>query len=273
MIAFVRDIVSYRELVLALALKNIIVRYKQAYFGLALAILKPLMLMLIFCLVRSFVGIDTGSNIPYPILTFAALLPWILFQEATAESVASIVNNALLIKKIYFPREVFPLTAVVTKVIELGINLALLALMMAWYRMVPTLYIVWVPLILAYTILVSLCIGLAGAALNVYYRDVAGMLPVGLQLLMYASPVIYPLSLVKQTLLIHQAAGEWSHFLYTLYTLNPLAGIIDAFQRALFYGQPPDFASLWPGLVVTLIAMPLSHWYFKHAESYFADVI
>lgn len=273
MIQFVRNIVSYRELVLALALKNIIVRYKQAYFGLALAILRPLMLMLIFSLVRSFVGIDTGSNIPYPILTFAALLPWILFQEATSESINSVVGNAALIKKIYFPREVFPLTAVVTKVIELGINLAILALMMAWYRMVPTPHILWVPLILAYTILVSLCIGFAGAALNVYYRDVASMLPVGLQIMMYASPVIYPLSLVKQKLLVQHSAGAWSEILYIVYTVNPLAGIIDAFQRSLFYGQPPDFVSLWPGLVVTLIALPLSHWYFKQTESYFADVI
>jgi len=273
MILFIRDILSYRELVIALALKNIIVRYKQAYFGLALAILKPLMLMLIFSMVRSFVGIDTGSNIPYPILTFAALLPWILFQEATSESISSVVGNAALIKKIYFPRAIFPLTAVVTKIIELGINLAILALMMAWYQMAPTLQILWVPLILAYTILVSLCIGLAGAALNVYYRDVANMLPVGLQLMMYASPVIYPLSLVKQKLLVQQAAGSWSDILYTIYTINPLAGIIDSFQRGLFHGQPPDFPAIWPGFLGTLIALPISYWYFKQAESYFADVV
>lgn len=273
MIQFVRNILRYRELVLALALKNIIVRYKQAYFGLSLAVLKPLMLMLIFSMMRSFVGIETGSNIPYPILTFAALLPWILFQEATSESINSVVGNAALIKKIYFPREVFPLTAVVTKIIELGINLLILAAMMAWYRMVPTSQILWVPLILAYTILVSLCIGFTGAALNVYYRDVTSMLPVALQLMMYASPVIYPLSLVKQTLLVQHAAGTWSEFLYTLYTINPLAGIIDTFQRGLFYGQPPDFVSIWPGFAGTLIALPLSYWYFKHAESYFADVV
>ncbi len=272
MIQTIRNIFSYRELMAALAWKNIALRYKQAYLGIAWAILKPLMLMLIFTLVKSFVGIDSG-NIPYPVLTFAALMPWTLFQEATSDGINSVVGNASLIRKIYFPREIFPFTSVLTKLVELGINFIILAGLMAYYHMVPTAYALWVPVIIAYTILVSLTVSLVGAAMNVYYRDVATALPIALSLLMYASPVIYPLALVKQKLLVHQAAGTWSDFLYRVYTLNPLAGIIDAFQRALLHGQPPDLTALWPGIVLTAIMLPISYALFKRAESYFADVI
>lgn len=267
-----RGILAYRELMVVLAWKNVAVRYKQAYLGLAWAVIKPLMLMLIFTLVKSFVGIDSG-NIPYPILTFAALMPWIFFQEATSDGVGSVVGNANLIRKIYFPREIFPVTAVITKLVELGINFLILAGLMAYYQMAPTIYVLWVPLIIGYTVLVALSIALAGAAMNVYYRDVATALPVMFSLLMYASPVIYPLALVKEKLLVNQAAGEWSNFLYTVYTLNPLAGIIDAFQSVVLRNEPPDLTAMVPGMILIAILLPLSYAFFKRAESYFADVI
>jgi len=179
----------------------------------------------------------------------------------------------MLIRKIYFPREILPLTAVLTKLVELGINFLILAGLMIYYQMMPTVYAVWVPFIIFYTMVVSLCISLVGAAMNVYYRDIVTALPVALALLMYASPVIYPLSLVRKTLLVNQAAGEWSNILYTIHTLNPLAGIIDAFQRALLQGRSPDFFTLWPGMVLTAILLPISYLIFKRAEAYFADVI
>ncbi|SMC26391.1 lipopolysaccharide transport system permease protein [Desulfacinum hydrothermale DSM 13146] len=272
MIAVIKELWTYRELMTTLAWKEIVVRYKQAYLGIGIAVLKPLLLTVIFTMVRSFVGIDTGK-IPYPVLTFAALLPWTFFQESAAASVNSVVANAGLIKKIYFPRVIFPLTAVLTKFVELSIYFFLLALFMIWYRMAPSAHAVWVPFLLVYTALVSLTISLVGAALNVYYRDVGQMLPVGINLLMYASPVIYPLSLVHKKLIVQQAAGDWSHLLYTLYTLNPLAGIIDTFQAVMLRGDPPDFQVLWPGFVATLLLLPLSYAIFRRAEAYFADVI
>lgn len=272
MIHVIKDIITYRELLLTLAWKSIVVRYKQAYFGVAWAVLKPVMLMLIFTVVRSFIGIDSG-DIPYPILTFAALMPWVFFQEATSQGVTSVVSNAMLVKKIYFPREIFPVTAVLTRLVELSINFIILAGLMVYYQMMPTVYVLWVPLIILYTMIVSLTISLVGAAMNVYYRDVSSALPVALSLLMYASPIIYPLSLVKKTLLVNQAAGEWSQLLYNIYTLNPLVGIIDAFQSALLHGRQPDFSSLWPGIIAVVILLPISHFIFKRAESYFADVI
>jgi lipopolysaccharide transport system permease protein len=272
MIKPIANLYAYRELMFILAWKNIAVRYKQAYLGIAWAVLKPLMLMLIFTLVRNFVGIDSG-NIPYPILTFAALMPWTFFQEAASEGVNSVVGNAGLIRKIYFPREIFPLTSVITKLVELCINFLILAGLMVYYQMAPTVYVLWVPLIIGYTVLAALSVAMVGAAINVYYRDMATALPVLFSLLMYASPVIYPLSLVKDKLLVNQAAGEWSHALYAIYTLNPLAGIIDAFQQVVLRGLPPDLIAMLPGIILIGVLLPTSYLIFKQAESHFADVI
>jgi lipopolysaccharide transport system permease protein len=271
-ITAIKNIIDYRELIAVLAWKNITVRYKQAYLGIGWAILKPLTLMLVFTLVRSFVGIPSG-NVPYPILAFAALMPWIFFQESASEGVLSVVGNAALIRKIYFPREIFPITAMTTKLVELGINAVILALLMWWFGMLPNGQVFWAPAIIFYTMLVSLTIALAGAAINVYYRDVGAALPTLLSLLMYASPVIYPLELVKNKLLVERAAGQWSDVLYTLYTMNPLAGIIESFQNVVLRRLPPDIPALAPGLILVAIALPLSYLFFKRAEMYFADVI
>jgi lipopolysaccharide transport system permease protein len=272
MLTLTKNVVQYRELITVLARKNITLRYKQAYLGIAWAVLKPIMMVLIFTIMRTFVGIESG-NVPYPILTFAALMPWVLFQEAASDGVNSVVGNANLIRKVYFPREVFPITSVVTKTVEFGINLAILAVLMAWYRLAPTVQVLWLPLLLVYTLLAALVLALAGAAINVYYRDVSAALPVVLSLMMYLSPVIYPLNLVHQKLVVQQAAGDWSNALYALYVLNPLAGIIDSFQRTLLKGLPPDWAVVWPSLLLTLVLLPLAYLYFKRAESYFADVV
>jgi lipopolysaccharide transport system permease protein len=272
MLRVAQNLYDYRELMFTLAWKNVALRYKQAYLGIAWAILKPVTLMLTFTLIKSFVGIESGS-IPYPVLVFAALIPWTFFQESTSEGVTSVVNNTALIKKIYFPREIFPVASVLPKLVELGIGFVILAGLMAWYGMTPSVHILWTPLIIAYTVLAAMTITLAGAAANVYYRDVGQALPVLLSLMMYASPVIYPLQLVKDKLLVQQAAGDWSNALYTLYTLNPLAGIIDAFQSVVLRGTSPDLGAMVPGAILVAILLPLSYLFFKRAESHFADVI
>ena len=272
MIAIARELYRYRELMLTLAWKNIAVRYKQAYLGVAWAILKPALLLVIFVIVRSFIGIDAGE-VPYPVLTFAAIMIWMLFQEAVADCTGSVVTHAAIIKKIYFPREVFPLTSAVTKLVEFGINWIVLLALLAWYGIGPTGQWLWIPLIVLYTLAAALAVGLATAAANVYYRDVQNLVPVALQLLMYLSPVIYPLQLVQRRLIEQQAAGDWSTALYWLYTANPMAGIIDAYQRALLQGLPPDPATLLPGLAVVAALLPLSHRFFRRAEQRFADII
>lgn len=272
MLKIINNLYSYRELIVALTWKNIVVRYKQAYLGILWAVLKPVLLMLVFTVVKSFVGIET-DGLPYPLITFAALIPWVFFQESVSEGVNSITSNAPLIKKIYFPREVFPLTAMVTKLVELTISFIILVAMMIYYQILPSIYTLWIPAFILYTMIVALTISFFGAAMNVYYRDIGQAIPIALSLLMYGSPVIYPLSLVQKKLLVEQAAGVWSEKLYTLYTLNPLVGIIDGFQRVLIKGVSPDFDALYPGLILTLTILPISYWYFKRAESWFADVI
>lgn len=267
-----QSLFAYRELIFTLAWKNVVVRYKQAYLGLAWTVAKPVMLMLIFTLMRAFIGIDSGS-VPYPVLAYCALMPWMFFQESASEGVNSVVGNAHLIRKIYFPREIFPLTAVATKVVELAINFAILLALMFYFGMVPGWTLLWVPLIVLVTVLASLAVALAGAAFNVYYRDIGQMLPVLLSLMMYVSPVIYPLHLVREKLQVQRIAGDWSDALYLAYLANPLAGIIDAFQAVMLRGEAPDPAVVLPGLIVIAITLPASYIVFKRAESHFADII
>jgi len=269
MVNVLANLIRYRELIGVLAWKNIAMRYKQAFLGIAWAVLKPVMLMTIFTVIRGFIGIDSGG-IPYPVLTFAALMPWTLFQDSTSDGVNSVVGNAHLIRKIYFPREIFPVTAVVTKTVEFLINCLVLAGLMAWYGIAPTWQILWVPLLLLYVLLASLSIAFVGAAMNVYFRDVSAALPVVLSLIMYLSPVIYPIHLVQEKLLRH---GEEGSVLYTIYLMNPLAGIIDAFQRVVLKGLSPDPATLMPGFILVVLLLPVSYLIFKRAEAYFADVI
>src|SRR5665213_1387864 len=268
MLQFAKNLIRYHELIGVMAWKQIVVRYKQSYLGLAWAILKPLTLMLVFTLLNSFVSITHGS-IPYPVLTFTALMPWIFFQESISDGVISIVANAQLIRKIYFPREVFALTAVLTKLVEFGINALILGALMLYFGVAPAPTIVWVPVLLAYTVLVALAIVLMGAAMNVFYRDVGTMLPILLQLLMYASPVIYPLALVEKKLLVDRVAGPWSDLLFYIYRSNPMAGIIDSFQRTILYGKAPDINALCPGMLVVALLLPASYAVFKRAELYF----
>jgi lipopolysaccharide transport system permease protein len=263
---------QYRELLWTLVWKEIVVRYKQAYMGVAWTVLKPVMLMLVFTLMRGFIGIESGP-IPYPVLTFAALIPWVFFQEGVALGVMSIVVNAALVKKIYFPREVFPLMSVLTKVVELGVDMMVLFGLMLWYRIPISAQVVWLPMLVIYLILAVLSVSLLGAALNVFYRDVSQLLPVAISLLMYASPIIYPLSLVKHVLLEKQAAGIHSNLFYFIYTFNPVVGIVDTFQNTLLYAKPPDFQVVWPGLMLVLVILPMSYGYFKSVEPGFADVI
>lgn len=272
MMTVLKNIYDYRELLQVLVWKNITLRYKQSYLGITWLVLRPLMMVAIFMVVRSFVGIDSGA-VPYALLTYCAMVPWVFFQEAAGDGVGSVVNHASLVKKIYFPREIFPLASLLTMTVQLGIGLCVLALMMVFYRWAPTWHALWVPPLLLYTMLAALSISLAGAALNVYSRDMSQGLPLILSMGMYLTPVIYPLDLVRRTLLEKQAAGAWSEPLFTLYTLNPMTGVIDGFQRVLLKGQHPDWAAMAPGALLVAVALPLSYLFFKRAEAYFADVI
>lgn len=272
MLAAIKNIFEYRELLRVLMWKNISLQFKQSYLGISWAVFRPLILLAIFMIVRSFVGIDSGE-VPYALLTYCAMVPWMYFQNAASDSVGSVVRHASLVKKIYFPREIFPLSSMLSKTLELGVGFIILSLLMVWYDWAPTWQVLWsVPLIL-YTMLTALTIGLAGAAVNVYARDMSQGIPLMLSMMMYVSPVMYPLPLVRAALLERQAAGEWSELIYTLYMMNPMAGVIEGMQRAVLLGQAPDWSTLLPGAILVAILLPLSYAFFKRAEAYFADVI
>jgi lipopolysaccharide transport system permease protein len=263
---------QYRELLQVLAWKDITLRYKQSHLGLAWLVLRPLMMVAIFMVVRSFVGIDSGA-VPYALLTYCAMVPWLFFQEAASNGVGSVVNHANLVKKIYFPREILPLASLAATSVQLLIGLVVLALMMAWYQWAPTWQVLWVPLLVLYTIVAALTISLAGAAVNVYARDASQGIPLLLGMAMYLTPVIYPLELVRRALVDQQAAGGWSDMLYALYLTNPMTGVIDGFQRVMLKGQAPDWGTMVPGALLVAVLLPLSYAFFKRAEAYFADVI
>ncbi len=272
MVDTIKNLWQYRELLAVLAWKTISLRYKQSYLGMIWVLLKPVVLVLIFMLIRSFVGIDSG-DIPYPLMVYSALIPWVFFQESVSDGVVSVVNNANLVRKIYFPREVFPLTAVLTKLVEMAIGLLILALLMVWYGYGVTANVFWLPLLVLICILASLTLSLVGSAVNVYVRDIGQMIPLALSLVMYASPIIYPLSLVQKKLLTEQGAGEWSNVLYNLYAFNPMVGVIDGFHSVLLRGIPPNWQALVPGLLFILVGLPISYYLFKRAEAFFADVV
>lgn len=272
MLTLAKNLCQQHELIAALARKNVTLRYKQSYLGFAWAILRPLMLMVVFALVRSVVGIESG-DVPYALLSFSALTIWLFFQDACTDGVASVVNHANLIRKIYFPREVFPLTSIAAKLVELAISMVLLFLLMAWFGVTPGIQAAWIPVLILYTCLAALTVSFLGSAANVYARDISSAMPILFNLLMYASPIIYPLALVHKKLIIDQAAGDWSTAIYNLYLLNPIAGVVDAFQKTLLLNQPPEISALLPGAILVAIFLPVSYLVFKQAESYFADVI
>jgi lipopolysaccharide transport system permease protein len=260
------------ELIRMLIWKNMALRYKQAYLGVLWVILKPLMLMVVFSLIRSIIGFNAGP-IPYAVLVFAALTMWTFFQESATEGAFSVVGNAQLIRKIYFPREIFPVVSVLTKLASFFINFALLLALMAWFGLAPGIHVWWCLPLLLYAFLFSLAVALSAGALNVYFRDVGQAMPVLLTVMMYASPILYPMQLVREKLLVQGAGGEHAALYFNLYALNPMAGLIDGFQRALLFDKAPDPAVVLPGLGLVALFLPLSYLLFKRAESHFTDVI
>jgi lipopolysaccharide transport system permease protein len=267
-----RSAERFWQLLQVLAWKSITLRYKQAYLGVAWVALKPIVLVLVFMAVRALVGIDHG-DLPYPLLTYCALLPWVFFQEAATDGTGSVIGHASLVRKIYLPREVFPLAAALSKGLEACIGLVILLAMMVWYGFGLHLTALWAPVVLIFALLAALSLSFAGSALNVLYRDIGQLLPLLFSLAMYASPIIYPLSLVRRKLLDEQIAGPWSEALFFAYTLNPMAGVIDSFQRVMLQGLAPDWSVAVPGAAVVVVLLPLSYLYFKRAETRFADVI
>jgi lipopolysaccharide transport system permease protein len=261
-----RDLWRYRELFYFLAWRDILVRYKQTVIGVAWAVIRPLLTTLVFTIVfNKFAGLKSEGAVPYALLVMAATLPWQFFSNALSESSNSLVGNANLISKIYFPRLIVPAGAVITSFVDFLITLGLMALLMGWYQFVPDWRLLALPFFVLLAFGASMGFGLLLAALNVKYRDFRYIVPFIVQFGFYLSPVGYSTAVVEQ---------KCGHTIAVLYSLNPMVGVIDGFRWCLLRGQVPlNWTSilLSCGLVVLLSFVGIR--YFRRMEKTFADVI
>jgi lipopolysaccharide transport system permease protein len=255
---------QFADLVMTLSAHRIRVRYKQSRLGVLWAMLQPLAMMIVFSLMFSLLRAAPSQGVPYPLFAYAALMPWMMFSSGLSAASGSLTSHATLVTKIYFPREILPVTYVVAALADLAVaSLALIALML-WYGVRLTPLALWA--LVAIILLTALLIGagLLLSALQVRHRDVGLAMPVILQVWLFASPVLYPLTMVRRAL---------PDPLYTLYTMNPMAGIIDTFRSAVVLHQAPDLHALGTAVLVTMALLPAAYIYFKYAELTMADVV
>ena len=255
------DLFRYRELFYFLAWRDILVRYKQTVIGILWAVLRPLLTTVVFVFVFSRIAKLPSEGVPYPVMVFAAMLPWQLFATSLTEGSNSLITNANLISKVYFPRLIVPASAVIVSFVDFAVSCGLLALMMIWYQVWPSVYLLTLPLFTFLALLTSTGAGLWLAALNVEYRDFRYVVPFIVQFGLYVSPVGFSSSVVPE---------KWR----ILYSLNPMVGVIDGFRWAISGGRTPIFfPSLLSSLIVTAILLVSGIWYFRKMERTFADVI
>ena len=250
----------YRELLYFLVLRELKVRYKQAALGAAWAVIQPVFAVIIFTLVFGIFARLPSDGLPYALFAFAGVVPWTYFSEALRRSSTGLVEDSELIRKIYFPRLVLPVSAVLAPVIDLVISLAVFGLVMAWYRVTPGANLLLLPLFLTLNVGLSLAFGLWLGPLNVRFRDIKHILPFFIQVWMYASPVVYPLSMVPE---------RWR----LLYSLNPMVGVIEGFRWALLGTTAPNPTAITMTIVMTIVLLTGGLLFFERAERSFADVI
>ena len=256
---------AYRELVYFLVWRDVKVRYKQAALGVGWAILQPVMNMIIFSVIfNRFLGVQPDKGIPpelYPIFSFAAVLPWQFFQGALQRSSISVVANANLLTKVYFPRLIIPFAAVSAGLVDFFFSFIVLAGLMIYFHVPLSLRLLWLPLFLLLALVAALGVGLWLSALNVQYRDVQQMVPFVLQAWMFASPVAYSVDAIN-------VSRTWQ----ILYALNPMVGVIQGFRWAILGSNPPNMLILVSALVVVVLFIT-GLFYFRHMERTFADTI
>jgi lipopolysaccharide transport system permease protein len=259
-----KDIWRYRELFYFLAWRDILVRYKQTIIGMAWALIRPFLTMVVFSVVFGTLAKLPSEGAPYPILVFSAMLPWQFFANALSECSNSLIGNANLISKVYFPRLIVPASAVIVSFVDFLVSGMILLGLMAWYNFVPSWRILTLPLFIGIAFAASMGAGLWLAALNVKYRDFRYIVPFIVQFGLYISPVGFSSSVVFERF------PQWGW----IYSLNPMVGVIDGFRWAILGGESnlylPGF-TLSLGLVALLFVSGV--WYFRKVERTFADVI
>jgi lipopolysaccharide transport system permease protein len=255
------DLWRYRELFYILAWRDISVRYKQTVIGVAWAVLRPFLAMVIFVIVFGRIAKMPSNGIPYPILVFAAMLPWQFFATSLSEASTSLVVNTNLVSKVYFPRMIIPAGAVITSLVDLLVSAGLLGVLMIWFRFMPDWRLLTLPLFTLMALLAALGPGLLLTALTVKYRDFRYVIPFVVQFGLFISPVGFSTDVIP---------ANWR----LLYSLNPVVGVIDGFRWAICRGESHIYL---PGFILSLLVifsfLWIGIWYFRKTEKGFADVI
>jgi len=251
---------QFRELLYFLTWRDVKVRYKQTLIGAAWVVLQPLLTTVIFTIIFGHFAKIPSDGMPYSVFTYAALLPWSYFSQAITRSGSSLVSDTNLIKKVYFPRLIIPLSAVVSPLVDFSISFLVLLGMIAWFRIPVSWPLLTVPLFLLLAILTALAVGLWLSALNARYRDVGHTIPFLIQFWMFASPVAYPLSVIPE---------KWR----LIYGLNPMAGVIEGFRWALLNTERPGFRVMAISTAVVLLLLVGGTIFFKRMERNLADVV
>jgi len=254
-----KEIWEYRELLQTFVVRDIKVRYKQTALGAAWAVIQPLLMMVVFTLFFGKLAKIPSEGIPYPIFSYAALLPWTLFSEGLTRSTSSMITNSGIMTKVYFPRLIMPISGVISPLVDFAIAFVILLGMMLYFGFFPTVNIIWLPAFILLALATSLGVGLWLSALNVQYRDFQYTVPFLIQLWLFASPVVYPSNLLPEPYRM-------------IYGLNPMAGVIEGFRWVLLGTTPPS--SLMAVSVGVVIAVLISGaFYFRRMEKTFADVV
>ncbi len=256
----IKNLYVNRELLLQLTLKQVKSRYKQSVLGVSWALIRPFGMMIVFTIIFSKFMKVPSDGIPYPIFSYCALLPWMFFSTSLTAGISSMTNNVSLIQQIYFPREIFPISAVMASFVDFGIASVIFVGLMIFYKAQITLCVFWLIPILSLQIVFTVAICLLGAALNVFYRDIGQALIFITQLWMYACPIIYPVSIVPEKYRM-------------LYALNPMVGIIDSYRNVIIQGLAPNWEYLLISFIITILTFFCSYKIFKRLEMRFADVI
>ncbi|HXQ70611.1 MAG TPA: ABC transporter permease [Pyrinomonadaceae bacterium] len=255
-----RSLWEYRELLYFLTWRDIKVRYKQTVLGAAWAILQPFLTMLIFSVFFGRLVKVPSDGIPYPLFAFTALVPWTFFANGLNQSSNSLISSANLLKKVYFPRLAIPIATVLAGVVDLVLAFVVLLLLMAYYRVAPTINIIWTPLFLALAFVTALGVGLWMSALNVKYRDVRYVVPFLVQIWLFTTPVAYPSSLLHE---------PWR----TIYGLNPMVGVVEGFRWALLGANTAPGPMVFASAFAAVLILVTGAFYFRHMEKIFADVV
>ena len=253
----------FSNLLATLTVHRLKVRYAHTRLGFVWASLQPLVLMSVFALMFSLLGRAPGGDVPYALFAYAALVPWTAFASGLTNASSSLTGHASLLTKVYFPREILPVSYVAAALVDLGVAALALGGLMAWYGVAPTLALLWVIPAIAVLAVFLTGAGLLLSALHVFHRDVGTAIPVALQVWMFLTPVLYPLTAARDAL---------TPALYALYALNPMAGVVDTFRRAVL-GQAPDAFALSSAAIVSTATLCVAFVYFKWAEMTVADAV